>query len=185
MCDFHWMLVLYSLRLKRGSTTWAVSVRWSQHFVYLLQSWNCPLGILSILHMWICMQRRKLRADGSVVTRNRGNQVAAIVTNVCGRILNDLKGVQIKGYFLPLDLRIHFLFSDNSGLDHNMIPLTFVLASNPHFLQLLPKIFSRKQMMLLAFCIGKKAADYSVKSGCQCVCASLHPPAFFSPLWVV
>uniref|UniRef100_A0A672V786 Contactin associated protein family member 5 n=1 Tax=Strigops habroptila TaxID=2489341 RepID=A0A672V786_STRHB len=58
---------------------------------------------------------------------------------------------------------------------HIMVPLTFVLASNPHFLQFLPKVFSRKQMMLLAFCMGKKAPDYSVESGCQYVCASPHP----------
>lgn len=48
MCDFHWMLVLHSLRLERGNTTWAVPARWFQSFVYLLQSWSCPLGILPL-----------------------------------------------------------------------------------------------------------------------------------------
>lgn len=60
-----------------------------------------------------------------------------------------------------------------------MISLTFVLASNPRFLQLLHKIFNRKKMMLLAFCIEKKAADYSVESGCQCLCLCCSPPPYF------
>lgn len=41
------------------------------------------------------------------------------------------------------------------------IPFTVVLASNLFFLQLLLKIFKRKQMMLVAFCIENEAADYS------------------------
>lgn len=70
-----------------------------------------------------------------------------------------------------------------------MIPFTFVLASNLHFLQLLPKTVNgeKKKILLLAFCIRKKAADYSVESGWQCVCAllSLLPPTLFSPPRVV
>lgn len=59
-----------------------------------------------------------------------------------------------------------------------MIPFTFVLASNLRFLQLLPKIVNgekKKKLLLLAFCIGKKAADYSVESGWQCVCVHISP----------
>lgn len=79
---------------------------------------------------------------------------------------NDQKRVQIKrGFFCPLtyETALSSLRAITNSL-YIMIPFTVVLASNLFFLQLLLKIFKRKQMMLVAFCIENEAADYSERA---------------------